>query len=342
MSAQWNKPKKPRISLRACTGIALWLLILPADFRADSAADEASPPPVRVSVRQFQMGMLVRLTVYAPDRPSGEAACKKAFQRIREINLALSDYEPRSELSVFCRRAGEGPVVVSEHLFRVLACSRRLAELTNGRFDPTAAPVIRLWRQARQEGRAPDPALLEKARALVGWDDVRLDPVARTAALLRPGMQLDLGAIGKGYAGDQALAVLREEGVPSAVYEAGGDLVFGDPPPGATGWLVETPDIEWPPRRLTGVARGVSGDVRQHLEVDGIRYSHVVDPASGKGVTSRRFCIVEAPLGLHADPLATIGTLLPPDAFRTLLRTTFPDARAWVFDPDWTEPRIFP
>src|SRR5207249_7423527 len=115
-----------------------------------------------------------------------------------------------------CDRAGGPAIRVSEDLFRVLQKSVEMYEHSGGAFDATVNPVVRLWRRAQRQRRLPDPELLAKARALVGSDRIRLDPQARTVQLLTPGMKLDLGGIAKGFAADEALAVLRPPGIDRA------------------------------------------------------------------------------------------------------------------------------
>lgn len=285
-----------------------------------SSSADPSPslgPPVRIG--QFHMGMMIYLTVYGEDTDAARLACRKAFQRIRQINLIMSDYEPNSELSKLCRKAGQGPVPVSEELFAILARARKLAEQTDGLYDPTAGPVIRLWRKARKDKQLPSAEALTDALSRTGYRKMKLDADRRTVELTVPGMQLDLGAIGKGYAGDLAIAVLKAEGFPRAMYEAGGDMVFGGAPPNTDGWPVELP--LQPPRteRLADCAISISGDTVQFIIIDGKRYSHVVDPRTGLGLTDRAMCIVIAKQGGLSDPLATIGTLLSGKDYEQLL-----------------------
>ena len=174
------------------------------------------------------MGTLVRISLYTDGEESARAAFRAAFARIAEIDGALSDYRPESELNRVCRRAAARPVVVGGDLFRVLAASQRLAEESGGAFDVTLGPVIRLWRQARRDQRLPSAAELREAEARSGYRMLHLDAASHTVRLDRPDMQLDLGAIGKGYAADAALAVLAKLGIASALVAASGDLAFGD------------------------------------------------------------------------------------------------------------------
>jgi FAD:protein FMN transferase len=306
------------------------IVIIIAVIGNGSLADIPGDQTVFVEVSQLHMGMPVHLRVYAPDEEAGRLACRAAFERIAELNQILSDYETDSELSGLVRQAGAGPVHVSDELFTVLAASKRLAQQTDGLIDPTAAPVIRLWRRARKGQRLPDPVAVHEALGRIGHEQLRLNAADQTAELLLPGMQLDLGAIAKGYVGDEALSVLRDFHLTRAMFEAGGDMVFGDPPPGETGWLVrpETPHLH--DHTLANVAAATSGDTVQFVEIDGRRYGHIIDPRTGEPVTTQQVCLVVAPAGLMADPLATLGTLMPSREFQAFIAKNYPEAKAQV------------
>lgn len=318
----------------------------------DQSRQQAKPLQ-RVRVSQFQMGMLVDLTLWAPTRKSGQEAAGLAFQRVRALNQIFSDYEPASELSRLCRQAGQGPVTVSTELFEVLTAARQLAEWTGGLYDPTLGPVVRQWREARRTGK--EPADLEAARRLVGYQKMRLDATLQTVELAQPGMLVDLGSIAKGYVGDEVLRILAGQGIRRAAFEAGGDKVLGDPPPGESGWPIDigkrahtgkVPNTEAPPKplRLANCAVSVSGDTVQYFERNGQRTSHVIDPRIGRGTSSRRMCVVIGPRGALTDPLATIGTLMPRDDYESLLRQHFPQVRSLIFratdQNDLAPPRI--
>jgi thiamine biosynthesis lipoprotein len=206
---------------------------------------------------------------------------------------------------------------VSADLFRVLLCSQELAAKTGGAFDVTCGPVVRLWRRARRTGEAPDQTRLAEALELVGHDKLRLDPKARSVALAKPGMQLDLGGIGKGFAADEALAELRRFGVRSALVAAGGDIAVGDPPPGERGWRISiaplAPDGASPQLLLRDAGVSTSGDAEQFVEIDGVRYSHIVDPRTGLGVRGQSRVTVVAPDATTSDGLATAISVLGQD-----------------------------
>jgi thiamine biosynthesis lipoprotein len=281
---------------------------------------------------QLLMGVQVRLIVYSPAETAAKAACQAAFERVAQLEDVMSDYRPDSELMRLCARAGQGPVRVSEDLYRVLEYAQEVSRRSEGAFDVTVGPLVQLWRQARKSKILPAEAALAEARAKVGWQKVRLDPAARTVELTVPGMRLDLGGIAKGDAGDQAIRVLRDHGVRSALFEAGGDIVVSDPPPGADGWRVELPASEsGAPAALTlaNAAVSTSGDTIQYVEINGRRYSHVVDPRTGLGLSEHFISTVTAPRGLMSDPLSKVATILGPERGMKVLKT-FAGVKAWV------------
>jgi thiamine biosynthesis lipoprotein len=177
----------------------------------------------------------------------------------------------------------------------------------------------------------PPPDSLADARRRVGWPYVELDSAAQTVALVRPGMRLDLGGIAKGYAADAARVVLAGRGVPQALVEIGGDLVVGAAPPEADGWVVAVPYAEGDAREQVVVHAAVSssGDTEQYVEIAGRRYSHIVDPRTGLGLTDRLAVTVIAPDGFTSDGLSTLLSVLGEREGRALLRAHFPGVRAY-------------
>lgn len=265
------------------------------------------------------MGIDARLVVYAPNRQIAEKACAAAFKRIAELDTCMSDYRRDSELNRLCRRAGGGPVPVSKDLFRVLERARLVSEQTGGAFDVTIGPLVRLWRQARKWRVLPLPDEVAAAKRLVGYRMMRLDARRRTVSLERPGMQLDLGGIAKGFAGDEAQRVLRANGIRRALVEMGGDIVVSGPPPGTKGWTIRVPNASGD-LTFANCAVSTSGDTEQFVELGGKRYSHVVDPRTGWAVTNRVQATVVAKDGFTSDPLSKIFALMKPGDARRVLR----------------------
>ena len=308
---------------------ALLIVVLLLSGAAGFAGE--TPPLGRQEYTEVHMGMPVRIVLYAP-AGQGRAAARRAFDRIATLDRMMSDYRADSEL----RRLQERPqewVAVSAELFDVLTRSAAIASATGGAFDPTIGPVVGLWRRAREVGRLPDPPALERARALVGWQLVERDPRRRAIRLKKADMQLDLGGIAKGYILQEALATLRSDGAPRALVAGGGDIVAGDPPPDTRGWRIDvpvaSPEFTARARAMTNAALATSGPTAQFAVIDGTRYSHVVDPRTGAGLTNAVVAHVIAEDAATADALATALTVLGPDDRRTLL-AQFPDVVASV------------
>lgn len=255
------------------------------------------------------MGTLVRIVLYAPDEEIAKAAARAAYDEIAAIEAVMSDYKPESELS----RLREGAQTASPMLFEVLQASQHYASLSDGAFDVTTGPVIRLWRRARKEKKLPDPAELRETLARVGWKSLVLGTSGRTVKLSKPGMLLDLGGIAKGYACDRALASLREHGIPSALVDTGGGMAMGDPPPDRPHWKVKLADEEDAMIHASRCGISTSGDLHQFLEVEGVRYSHIVDPKTGMGLATRALVTVIAPDGMSADALSTSISVMGPE-----------------------------
>jgi thiamine biosynthesis lipoprotein len=276
--------------------------------------------------------MRTRLVVYAIDETAAVNACRAAFDRVGQVEDAASDYRPDSELMKLCATAATRPVKLGDDLFTLLTEAQRIAELSDGAFDATVGPYVQLWRRARKERRLPTRDELAEAAKSVGWQKLRIDEVTQSATLLVPGMKLDLGGIAKGYAGDCAIKTLREHGIGSALFEAGGDIVVSGPPPGKDGWVINLvdagPDM---PKSLTVHDCGVStsGDTQQFVEIDGTRYSHVVDPRTGVGLTTRAMSTVVAPRGIWSDGLSKPAEMLPAAKVRELLNH-YPGTQAYV------------
>lgn len=298
-------------------------LLLIGAVLAALTAPACARPLERAEYTEVHMGVPVRVVLYAPDESAAAQAARVVFARIRALDNVMSDYRPDSEISRLSATDSEW-VPVSAELFSVLARAREIADATGGAFDPTVGPLVALWRESRGSGALPSAARLADARARSGWSKLELDLATQSARLAVPGMRLDLGGIAKGFILDQALAAARLSGVSRVLIEAGGDIVVGDAPPGREGWTIDVDDpnddVDVEPndelaRRaaaLTNAALATSGASVQFVEIEGVRYSHVVDPKTGLGLASSRVTRVIADDGATADALATaIGVAGP-------------------------------
>ena len=302
-------------------------LALAALAAGAAAAQTAAAPPAqtrheqaRYEFVQPQMGTAARIALYARDAATARRAADAGFARIRQLDATLSDYRDDSELGRLVARAGQGPVAVSEDLFAVLQAAQSLARRSGGAFDVARGAVTRIWRQARRLDEAPDRARLRAALDAGDWRDIALDPAARTVALARPGMRLDVGGIAKGYAAEQALRAIDAAGIDRALVALGGDIAVGAPPPGASGWRVDVAALDvpgappGPALLLRDAAVSTAGDAEQWMEIGGVRQSHVLDARSGRPLDFRSTTTVIAPHGLQADGLDTAASVLGPEA----------------------------
>lgn len=290
-------------------------------------------PLIRYTYTEYHMGVDVRLVVYAPDKSTAERACTAAFERFAELDAMMSDYRPDSELMRLCARAGGPPVPVSPDLFRVLERAQQVAKRSDGAFDVTCGPLVALWRQARKTHVLPTAEAIAQARALVGWRKMTLDTRKHTVRLLVPGMKLDLGGIGKGYADDCAQTTLRRYGITGALVEAGGDIVLSGPPPGETGWKIQIASgSNARPAFIVLLANraiSTSGDAEQFVEIGGLRYSHIVDPRTGRALTDRIQVTIMAPDGLTSDSLSKVVSVLGQEKGEPITHT-YPDVAVFV------------
>ena len=299
---------------------ALWLL---GPILAGANTDQGPAPEerlVRFEYEETHMASPFKIVLYSNDPASARRASRAAFDRIAELDRILSDYDPESELSRLSQSAGKQPVHVGAHLYEVVARSKSIYERSGGAFDITIAPVGRLWRRARRERKLPDPLKLDEARKLVGSDRMVLDRAARTVWLQTAGMKLDVGGIAKGYAAQSALEVLKGMGVTRALVGAAGDIVVGDSPPGKRGWTIAIAPLEPgkpgpapPGLLLANAAVSTAGDAERFVIIDGRRYSHIINAATGQAVEDRASVTVVAPDGGTADALETTVYILGPE-----------------------------
>ena len=306
----------------------LWTVLVPLFAGQTTPVARGDEGPQKHEFLQIRMGVPVSIQVYADDPALANQAAEAAYARIRELDRILSDYDPDSELMQLVSTAAPGEDnSVSADLLLVLQESEKLSERTEGAFDVTVGPVVRLWRRVRRRRELPDQQALSAALQSVGFRNLRIDADQSTVALLLPDMQIDLGGIAKGYAADEALRVLREHGLSRALVDAGGDIVAGDAPPDKRGWRIaieplETGDGDRSIVELSNAAVATSGDAYQFVEIDGDRYSHIVNPETGLGLTSRSSVTVIAPTGIAADSLASAVSVLGAERGLELIEDT--------------------
>lgn len=306
-------------------------------FQTGCAADDHLE---RFEFIRVSMGVPARIIVYAKNHEDASGAAAAGYERIAQLDDCMSDYRPRSELMRLCDHAGGPTERVSDDLFRVLVRACEISQASDGAFDVTVGPMVKLWREARKTGVLPDAEAVNSAHELVGWEKIELDPgkhevpktrlgvpgyvevgyPRQTVRLKQPGMRLDLGGIAKGYAAQRAVEVLKARGHARCLVAMSGDIAAGDAPPGKAGWEVEigmpmVDGVAVEPSKmqrllLSNAAVSTSGDTQQFVEIGGVRYSHIVDPRTGMGVTNHTMCTVVAVEGSDADGYSSAACVL--------------------------------
>jgi thiamine biosynthesis lipoprotein len=254
------------------------------------------------------MGSVATITLYAETEEQAQDGFVAAFKRIADLNATLSDYDSNSELSRICSL--DKPM--SSDLSTVLTHAQKLSKETQGAFDVTVGPMTHLWREARKQARLPSENELAAARRRSGFLNLVLSPDSRVACLV-PAMQLDAGGIAKGYAADEALRSLAKLGMNRALVGLSGDIAASGPPPGQAGWKVR---VQEELILLSHAAVSTSGDQFQFLEIEGHRYSHIIDPRSGWPLRDSQEYAVIAKTGIQADSLATALSVAGPAYIR--------------------------
>lgn len=272
----------------------------------------------RFSFTRNKMASPFTIIMYAPDSATANSVADRCYQRVDELVTIFSDYIDSSELNRLCAQSGTGnPFHCSEALWEILSISEKAWRVSSRTFDITLGPLTRLWRKARKAKEFPQDSLVQRMKAGTGGQYLLLDRTQHTAMLENKGMQLDLGGIAQGYIGREVMKLIQSTGIHSALVDVSGDIVCSDPPPGKKGWTIAInapeSEVETIPRQLvlSNTAVTTSGDVYQYFEHNGERYSHIVDPATGYGITSQRNVTVIARDAVLADWLTKACSILP-------------------------------
>lgn len=256
------------------------------------------------------MGSTYSIAVYGEDQTTMENAVAQAFEEVRNLDDLLSDYKPESAWSQINRSAAERPVKVPQELFRLLKDCVTYSRESDGAFDITVGPLMRVWGFYKGTGHLPKKNEVAAAEAVVGWRSLDLDPASSTVRFLKRGMSIDPGGIGKGYAVDRMIAVLRDNGIHSGLVSASGSSIYAmGTPPNQDGWHVEIKD----PRDTAKVAAEVvlkdesmstSGSYEKFFRADGRVYSHIMDPRTGYPAPGMLSVSVIAPRTIDSEAWA--------------------------------------
>ena len=294
---------------------------------------------VRYEDIRVSMGCVYAIVVYANDSAPFRMGVEAAFDEIDRIDQLMSHYKPDSELSRINREAATSPIEVEPELFDFIVECLRYSRESDGAFDITVGPLMKAWGFFRGEGRMPSEAELAAARSRVGYQHVILDRKERTISFDKAGVELDLGGIAKGYAVDRAIEVLKKHGISAALVNAGGSTISTlGAPPGEAGWEVEIQD----PLDLRKIATSVrlknqtlsvSGGYGAFFELGGARYSHIMDPRSGRPVQGVLSVAVITNDGMSGDALDNVFYVLGIEKSQERLRD-WPGVTAFVFLPE--------
>ncbi len=286
----------------------------------------AAEPPVRYEDSHNAMGTVFTIVAYGRDSQVLSEVVREVFEEFDRIDAQMSDYKPSSELSEINREAARRAIVVEPKLFHLIQDSLRQSQESDGAFDITVGPLIKAWGFFRGEGRIPSGEELAEVMRHVGFRHVQLDAARREIRFDIEGVELDLGAIAKGYALDRAAEILRANGVTQALVSSGTSSLYAlGSPPGERGWKVSIRD-PFDQRKAADVIRlknyslSVSGNYEKFFKLNGKVYSHIFDPKAGRPVENMLSTAVLAPLGEMSDALSTTLYVLGVERSREFLK----------------------
>ena len=248
----------------------------------------AQAPSLRLEKSGEAMGSTYTIELYGSDRVQMEAAADAAFDEVRRLDELLSNYKPDSEWSQVNRHAAERPVKVSMELFQLLSACIGYSRESEGAFDISVGPLMKVWGFYKGTGHLPHRAEVQTAMAKVGYRHVHLDTAAQTVWFDRPGVELDPGGIGKGYAVDRMVDVLRQKGFHTALVAGSGSSIYGmgAPPSEPHGWRIEIKN-PWNTSQtsaevfLKDMSMSTSGSYEKFFRAEGRIYAHIMDPRTG-------------------------------------------------------------
>lgn len=301
--------------------------VLGAADALEEALAQGRPEPAAdaVLLRFARRAMATTFEVIVPfGTPDAHVGAEAALDEIDRLEAQLTVYRESSEVSRLNARAHRGPVRVEPNLFGLLALARRLHAETGGAFDVAVGALIKTWGFYRRAGRVPTPRERDEVLARIGSQHLTLDPDRATVSFERPGLEINLGSIGKGYALDRALDVLgRAVPAPDALLHGGHSSILarGREDPARPGWTIGLTDPDRPACRralvrLCDRAMATSAATFQNLEYEGRRLGHILDPRAGWPAEGVLSATATAPTAAEADALATAFFILGPDGAR--------------------------
>jgi thiamine biosynthesis lipoprotein len=264
---------------------------------------------------QYIMGTIFKIEIYSDNQDKTNISLKKAFEEIRKCDLILSDYRNDSELSKIIEEASSHPVHVSDYLFEITKKSLYFSKITNGLFDITIQPLINLWGFKDKNFKVPTDKEIKEIKSYIGYKNIILDEVNKTIFIKNPKTKLDFGAIGKGFAVDKAINVIKKSGIKSAFIDSVSNQYYLGAPPNKKYWTIGIKD----PRNENKIIKylhikdksiSTSGDYEQFFIHNNKRYNHIINPKTGYPITSLITSTIISESSTDADALSTSVLLL--------------------------------
>lgn len=292
------------------------------------------------SFQHSAMGTEFSVVLVAENKQRASEIADIAFAEVDSIEQLLSNYRESSELSRINRQAAHRPITVDPETFRFLEESQHWSEVSDGAFDITVGPLMRAWGFFEHHGHIPSAEVLRRAKSDVGWQKVKLNAVDRTVRFTHEDVELDPGGIGKGFAVDAVVRLLREQGVRSALISAGSSTIYAiGAPTGERGWkvVVRSPLVNKPVLStiyLRDMSLSSTNCSEKNFIVHGVVYCHIMDPRSGWPVRGRVHVTVLHPSATASDALSNVLFVERPDVAKAVLEKSVPEAKALILYRD--------
>ena len=271
----------------------------------------------KFSYSEMKMGSAFNLIIVSTDSNKANHLARKSYELVDSLSHIFSNYDSSSELSKINASAGLLPYKMSTAMLDLVQKSQDAYIQSKGAYDISIGPLSSLWRNARKAKLFPDSSTVVATKKLVGLNQVKINKRLGTIFLPSAEMQLDFGGIAKGYIAGRIIDYLKANGIQQALADAGGDIVMSGAPLNQKGWLIgvnlpeTTDELMTKKLQLSNCSVATSGDVYQYIEYKGVKYSHIINPLTGYGVTNLRNVTIIAKTGATADWLATACSILP-------------------------------
>ena len=271
----------------------------------------------KFSYSEIKMGSAFNLIIVSTNSNKANHLAQKSYELVDSLSHIFSNYDSSSELSKINASAGLLPYKMSTAMLDLVQKAEQAFIQSKGAYDISIGPLSTLWRNARKAKLFPDSSTVVATKKLVGLNQVKINKRLGTIFLPNADMQLDFGGIAKGYIAQWVINYLKANGIQQALADAGGDIVMSGAPLNQKGWLIgvnlpeSTDELMTKKLLLSNCSVATSGDVYQFIEYKGVKYSHIINPLTGYGVTNLRNVTIIAKTGATADWLATACSILP-------------------------------